>query len=369
MHPDLNDYASRLERRARACILERRGTEPWAAIDDGEFSDWAVELNAIQARLNPACGALGVARGRPAAAIGDWREIPALPTEAFKEMDITSLAPEDRRWVFYSSGTTAASRSQVFHDPTSMSLYENLACLWFDALGLACAPDGGPFAIASLTPSPAEAPHSSLARMFGAFVERFGRAGSGFFGEVRPDGVWELDTASLEAALADHAGPWWVLGPAFHYVHWTDSLAARGTALTLPSGSRTLETGGYKGRSRELTRPELTAAITQWLNVPQARQYTEYGMCELASQAYEIPGPQGGGVLRFPPWARVRMVSPETGREAAADELGIVQVFDLANVAAALAIATGDLGKEVDGGLRLCGRRRGPARGCSLLAA
>jgi hypothetical protein len=99
-------------------------------------------------------------------------------------------------------------------------------------------------------------------------------------------------------------------------------------------------------------------------------------MSELGSQAYDgIAGEPdssepAGRVFRFPPWARVRVVSPETGRPVKDGETGLLQVFDLANVYSVMAIQTGDLAVRRDDGFELLGRAatREP-RGCSLMMA
>jgi hypothetical protein len=101
--------------------------------------------------------------------------------------------------------------------------------------------------------------------------------------------------------------------------------------VQLPTGSRVLETGGYKGRSRALPKAELHRMITEWLGVPAAQIICEYGMSELSSQAYDSPSPRAEvqspkveRIFHFPPWARARVVSPETGREVGDGETGIV---------------------------------------------
>jgi hypothetical protein len=91
-------------------------------------------------------------------------------------------------------------------------------------------------------------------------------------------------------------------------------------------------------------------------------------MSELSSQAYDRVLPETGGGFRFPPWARAQVISPETGREAADGETGMVRVFDLANVRSALAVQTEDLAVRRGEGFELTGRAAGAAaRGCSLL--
>jgi hypothetical protein len=137
----------------------------------------------------------------------------------------------------------------------------------------------------------------------------------------------------------------------------------------LPDGSRVIETGGYKGRSRELSKDALHEGLSWSLGVPRQRIAREYGMCELSSQAYDTPsGPERS--FHFPPWARVQVVSPETGEEVASGQVGILRVCDLANVASAVLVQTEDLARRTEHGFEWCGRAAlAPRRGCSLMTA
>jgi hypothetical protein len=134
-----------------------------------------------------------------------------------------------------------------------------------------------------------------------------------------------------------------------------------------------METGGYKDRSRSMPRAELHALIAERLGVPQTHIVCEYGMSELSSQAYDSALHPPSSILhhrafRFPPWARAQIISPETGREVADGETGLLRVFDLANVFSALAVQTEDLGIRCGKGFELVGRARfTEPRGCSLM--
>jgi hypothetical protein len=93
-------------------------------------------------------------------------------------------------------------------------------------------------------------------------------------------------------------------------------------------------------------------------------------MSELSSQAYDSPrlAPDAARLFRFPPWARVQIISPETGREVADGETGLVRVFDLANVFSVAAIQTEDLAVRRGDGFELIGRAQlAEPRGCSLM--
>jgi hypothetical protein len=159
-----------------------------------------------------------------------------------------------------------------------------------------------------------------------------------------------------------------LLGTALAFVDLLEHCRDGRTAFRLAAGSRALETGGYKGRRRALPRVELRRMMTRWLGLAESHILGEYGMSELSSQAYDrVIGEEDGG-FRFPPWARARIVSPETGREAGEGETGLVQVVDLANVRSALAVQTEDLAVRGGEGFELKGRAAGAAaRGCSLL--
>ena len=117
--------------------------------------------------------------------------------------------------------------------------------------------------------------------------------------------------------------------------------------------------------------------ITEWLGVLAVHIICEYGMSELSSQAYDSPcpksyirSPKAERIFHFPPWVRARVISPETGREVADGETGLLQVFDLANAFSALAIQTEDLAVRRGAGFELIGRaERAEARGCSLMSS
>jgi hypothetical protein len=169
-----------------------------------------------------------------------------------------------------------------------------------------------------------------------------------------------------------------LLGTAFSFVHLLDHLVEKKLRFRLSPGSLAMETGGYKGRSRALPKTELHALITELLGIPAANIVCEYGMSELSSQAYDRNlsafNPQlstlnSQRAFRFPPWARVQIISPETGREVAEDETGLLRVFDLANVFSVMAIQTEDLAIRRTGGFELIGRAEAAEpRGCSLMA-
>jgi hypothetical protein len=214
-------------------------------------------------------------------------------------------------------------------------------------------------------------------------VREFGTASSTFVGHLRQDDAWELDQEKLlhevRTSLAG-SEPVMLLGTSFLFVHLLEHLGSRVMHLKLPSGSRLMETGGYKGRSRVFSKVEFYDMLTNRLGIEAESVVGEYGMSELSSQAYDLAvtgmsrGPRAQvrrqRLFRFPPWARAQIVSPETGREMADGERGVLRIFDLANVWSVLAVQTEDIGIKRGDGFELLGRSAtAEPRGCSLMSA
>jgi hypothetical protein len=349
-------------------------------IGNWQFSELALELFALQYQHNPAYQTICQARNATPKTVGDWTRIPAVPTTAFKELELSCIPPGERTAAFHSSGTTEQKPSRHFHCAESLKLYEASLWSWFAPNVLA----GSKSKIQSLkliclSPPPEQAPHSSLVHMFETVRSRACEsADQSFFGMSATDGAWVLDFDGVTTALKSAIGnrqPAILLGTAFSFVHLLDVLIERNLHFHLPAGSLAMETGGYKNRSRTMPKDELHELITDRLGIPVENIVCEYGMSELSSQAYDFiihhpPSILHPRIFRFPPWARVQIVSPETGHEVADGEIGLIRVFDLANVFSVMSVQTEDLGIQHDDGFELIGRAQlAERRGCSLMNA
>ena len=212
-----------------------------------------------------------------------------------------------------------------------------------------------------LTPSPSDAPHSSLSAMFGFWQKTSRQSGQRFY--VHKD---QFDFVSLRKTLEAQIKtrrPIAICGTAFSFVHLIDAWADL-PPLRLPRGSWALETGGFKGRSREVSKPDLYAQIARTFTLPDKDIWNEYGMSELSSQAY-ARGTKG--LHQTPSWARVLVWNPATGREVHIGQHGLVRWIDLANTDSVLALQTLDVAERTARGFRLIGRLpRTEPRGCSL---
>ena len=130
-----------------------------------------------------------------------------------------------------------------------------------------------------------------------------------------------------------------------------------------PHGSLAIETGGYKGTNRSLSKAELYALFQEHLRLGSGDIWNEYGMTELSSQFYSrgLGNPHCGA-----PWVRALVIDPETGGECTDGETGLLRIFDLANLGSCCALQTRDLAIRRGEHFELIGRD--PAalpRGCS----
>jgi hypothetical protein len=180
-----------------------------------------------------------------------------------------------------------------------------------------------------------------------------------------------IDVARLRADVARaHADgvAVCVATTAFALVALLDELDAAGRSLPLPPGSRVMETGGFKGRTRVVGREELYARTAAAFALDESAIVAEYGMTELSSQYYDSPASRWSARrIKLPvPWLRPIVVDV-TGNPLPNGIVGAIRHIDCANRSSAVAVETEDLGVITPDGLLLLGREEGAAlRGCSL---
>ena len=287
-----------------------------------------------------------------------WNEIPALPADAFREIGHPPACFPVTEAVasFETSGSTGNATGR--HHFSATNLYEQSILAGWHHAGLPEHP------VAFLTPSPEQAPQSSLSFMMGVLAKNFGAASDATPYLLTSDG--EIDLARLRAC-GKKSTPILLLGTALAFLHLFELL--EDSSLTLPAGSTALETGGYKGTRHSLTKSQLYHLFEKHLGLSATQVHNEYGMTELSSQFYAsgIDGRHCGG-----PWTGVSIIDPETGKPAAPGTVGTITITDLANLESCIRIATRDLGRRDDPedvGFTLLGRDPAAiARGCSRAA-
>lgn len=323
-----------------------------AAAED--FDGVALRAHAHQVALVPALR--NHAARRPP--VRSWRDVPLVPTRAFKTMALHADAPRE---TFRSSGT--GGERSVHHHP-----YPELYRAAIDAsFPRFCLLPGERPPILSLVPPRAVVPDSSLGFMAEHVLATHAEAEHSAVA-VGARGLELQQARSWLGARQREGRPVLVFATALALAQLVDGLRRLDLRFRLAPGSRLFETGGFKTRTGELDREELLAGVAEFLAVPREAVIREYGMTELTSQFYtDVLRGGADDLFVAPPWTRVRVLDPATLAEAPAGTVGVLAIFDLANVGSALHLLTEDLGRSDGEGFRLVGRAAGAElRGCSL---
>lgn len=345
--------------------------EPWSEARFGELALAAFRLQHEHvAPYRRYCRRRGV---EPDGVEG-WRDVPPVPTAAFRVVDLVAGDPAAAPVVFRTSGTTRGAAHRGSHPVLFPGLYRASALAAFRhfVLGTAgfpadrrpsSAPEP-PLPVLSLVPPHPQSDDSSLAWMVDAVVERFGAEPSVHAADG--EGIrWEAADRWLRA-VADGDRPVCVVATTLALDAWTRRLAQRRTDAALPPGSRVMDTGGAKGREG-LERSDVLDRAAAVLDVPPSRVVNELGMTELLSQRYSSPE---DGRLYGPPWLRTRALDPVSLEPLPDGQEGVLCHHDLANVGSVCAVLTEDRGSVVEGGVAWSGRTPGATpRGCSLATA
>lgn len=328
---------------------------------DAEFDRLALHLFAEQHAANPAFRRFCQLRGVAPRTVKSWRDIPAVPITAFKEVTLSCAPADSAQRVFMTSGTTRGDVKGRHYHPT-IAVWDASMTRTFAARFMQGAKRMG---MAILFPSEQEMPNSSLAHYLALAVQEFGTPDSLYAVGLQGMQVEPLRRMLREAERTQ--APCALLGASFSFVHLMDEFARTGESFRLPAGSRILDTGGYKGHSRELPLEDFYAGLSATFGVPRALCINMYGMTELSTQLYDDGNAVVPSVKSGPHWLRSRLVDPLSGREVPRGERGVLVHCDLANFNSVTTILTEDVGIAVDGGFLLLGRAEGAqAKGCSL---
>jgi hypothetical protein len=312
---------------------------------EAAFHETALGVFRYQFTHNPFyrrfCEALGAVPER----VTGISRIPFLPIGFFRQEEIVTGTWEPER-IFQSSGTTGMERS--LHRVRDLSLYRQSLMSSFTRFY------GSPekYHILALTPRPDENPASSLIYMVDELMSRC----------VEPKDGWYLDRKeNLKRrllTLRDEGRKTILIGLTWALLDFAESFSLEFPELIV------VETGGMKGRRRELLREELHQVLKAGFGVE--RVHSEYSMTELLSQAWS----DGEGIFRCPPWMRIVTRDPNDPlTPARPGETGGICIIDLANLHSCSFIATQDLGIVYeDNSFEVLGRfDNSDLRGCSLM--
>lgn len=327
-----------------------------------DFSDLALRIFAHQLRYNEPyarfCASLGVT---PDCLPGHWEAIPPVPAAAYKEASLCTFDSAQAAVSFETSGTTRQRPGKHYMERTD--LYDaSLLAGFQDAM---LEKGASPLRYLLLVPDPCECSSSSLGYMMRAVAQTYGDGNDGWYVH---DDVLHVDAfeEALSAAAKTNT-PVCIAGTAFAFVNLLDDWKRRGKdAMPLVAGSRIMETGGFKGRTRIVEREQLYAELSALFAVDPRCIIAEYGMTELSSQYYDVTF-DAVRIKAGPPWLRARVVGPDR-KTLPAGVVGALAHVDLANRSSCVAVLTEDLGVAMpQGGIVLLGRdAAAQLRGCSL---
>tara|TARA_Y200000002_G_scaffold383085_1_gene403101 strand:- start:9511 stop:10488 length:978 start_codon:yes stop_codon:yes gene_type:complete len=277
--------------------------------------------------------------------VNEINKIPFLPISFFKTKKI--LSTDNFEKVFYSSGTTTNSRSK--HFISSLKLYQKSFINNFK-LNYS---DITQYTILALLPNYYDNKDSSLIYMIEKLIKLTKSKESGFFLDEYfnlSKKLIELDTKKERKTI--------LIGVPYALLDMIDfnQFQLNNTII--------METGGMKGRRKEMVRTELHEKLKRGFGV--SKIHSEYGMTELLSQAYS----KGDGIFKTPSWMKVIIRDINDAQNLDFNKKsGAINIIDLANYNSCSFIATDDMGKHVnDDEFELIGRvDNSDIRGCNLL--
>ncbi len=273
------------------------------------------------------------------------QQIPFLPIQFFKSHDVIASS-EPVQQTFTSSGTTGTINSR--HLVTDVSLYEESYRKGFSEFY----GNIEDYVVLALLPSYLQRTGSSLIYMVDDLIRKTSNPNSGFFLDNHDELIEKL-------IALDNAGQNVILiGVTYALLDLIEKqkFQLKNTII--------METGGMKGRRREMIREELHAILCECFGVSAI--HSEYGMTELLSQAYSL----GDGVFECPGWMQILIRDPEDALSYLPDgKTGGINVIDLANINSCPFIATQDLGKKnPNNSFEVLGRfDHSDIRGCNLM--
>ncbi len=309
-----------------------------------DFNDCAIEVFYYQKQLNPVYREYLEHIKQHNLLPRHYSEIPFLPISFFKTHQV-SCKQEKPEVIFSSSGTTGSITSK--HEVYDASIYTKSFRKAFNLFY----PKPEEYCILALLPSYLERSGSSLIYMVEDLINNSNHPESGFY-------LYEHDALRNKLESLEKVGTKTILfGVSFALLDFFEAHPLNLKHTTI------IETGGMKGRRKELVREELHHILKKQSSLDQI--HSEYGMTELLSQAYSTEN----GTFNCPPWMKVLARDPENPLELSSKKHGAINIIDLANIDSCSFIATQDLGSfHPNGSFEIMGRfDHSDIRGCNLM--
>ena len=364
--PD-SDFVRNLERDISAFI--KAGTEQ--SDTDDKYNELALRLFEYQYNANEPyqkyCNKRGVKPGQ----VDSWKEIPAVATNAFKEISLCTFPPDQAVKVFLSSGTTdPEKRSKVYLNQTGLdmldlSMEQSVEAFFY-------ADPSEKFHVMLMTPSPDSLPHdAAILHVPRKIIENHHIGEPRFL--ITREGLDVNYIVERFRQAEDDGEPILILGATFGYMHFFDYCLEKKLTFQLPEGSRIIDGAGYKGRSRELSKEDFFELANKITGIEPHLLLNNYGMNEIQAVFPDNMLYNHTRGIKEPrykmntPWTRTMVVDPETLGPLPKGKQGLLQHYCLGNLVTVQALLTDDVGYEIGKGFEVVGRAKGSeARGCSI---
>jgi len=343
-------------------VLEIIEAGPDGYLSDEDFNDYAVQIFNHHYIANPIFHEYCASRKLDPKSVEHWTQVPAVWSDTFKTHLVAAFPPEQAAFAIMTGGTTSLTqRGRVFRDEKGMKLHLTANRVLTKHYLFPDFDEGERCRILLMAPSQKVAPSMGMAIGMEQTKEHFGTTDSMFVLKRRG-----IDVKALMGALeeSETSGvPIAMVGATATYVYFMRACEEKGISFKLPPKSRICDGGGYRGRFGPITRDEYYALVEKIFGVPENWCINVLGEGETASNYFD------DAILRTVrnmeprerikpchPWNRIRCLDVSDLSVLPDGELGLVQIFDLANVSTVLAVQSDDLGYTKFGGVEMAGR-------------
>ncbi len=337
--------------------------------DEETFNKLALREFVIQFGNNATYREYCLKAGKSPENVESWVEIPAIPTQAFKEAVVASFPLEEAELALLTSGTSdPMMKGKIYRDKRSLDMIIKSNYLLTKHFIF---PDIEKMRILLLVPSPKVAPAMAMAFGLSQLKDNFGTEDSMYF--ISPEG---FDAAGLVKALRESetsGDPAALVGATSGFVHFFNYCRDNGLSFKLPPKSRICDGGGYQGTFGSCSRDEFYEGCEKYFGVARTYCVNILGMSESGTNYFDnslretvlgsLPGERYKVAL---PWTRTVVVGPRTGKWMPKGEIGLIRHYDLTNRATVFAVQTDNLGYETDGGFEIIGRAGGQVPGFGM---
>ena len=326
-----------------------------------EFNDLAVTIFAYQYENNLPFRQFSMQQGKAPKTAKTWKDIPPVPINAFKSVLLSCSKQTDDGRMFMTSGTTKNGvRGKSYH-PT-LKIYDHSMIKNFKNRFMK---EKNNIEMGILFPDEEVMPNSSLAHYLTLALRHFGTKSSGF--RLNQNGInFEKIFKDLDCSQAT-GKPYAILGASFSIVHLVDEMIKINKTYKLPFGSKILDTGGFKGQSRNVNPDEFYDQLSNTFGIPRKNCINMYGMTELSTQFYDDGNEVCPSIKTGPHWIKSRVINPLSKVDVPKGSTGVLVHCDLAHFNIVSSILTEDAGIELDNGFFLLGRASAEeAIGCSM---